>query len=353
MALGGSFVSISGSDFSFIGNPASFAAQKGSLDITANAWAYVQPTMANLGTLTRLGTGSAALQGMASLMTSDNGMGGGAYAGIGYAGMGFGLGLFAISDDFAAGSTIPGAVLQSDTEVDAVFGLGLPIKLFGDTLSIGGDFRPYYRVRANDAFATVVTELLSSAGGGFSQALLDSVNLNAGFGLSMDLGASLQMGSFDLGIAVRNLSPSFPLWTGSYQYFLNYIENAGSLPVTSNGSDQATFLPDLSVGLSWKPRLLPGIFEPSLYLEAQDPVRVVENWQGSASALQLIHAGAEIKLFSFLSLRGGINQGWLSAGAGIKFLYLDLDAAVFTQELGALPGDDPRSGLTLQASLRF
>jgi hypothetical protein len=37
----------------------------------------------------------------------------------------------------------------------------------------------------------------------------------------------------------------------------------------------------------------------------------------------------------------------------LKLLFLDIDAAVFTEELGALPGDNPRSGLALQAAIRF
>ena len=353
MALGGCFTSVQTAETSFFGNPAYFSDSKGGLDISTDAWAYVQPTYANLSALRKAVSGSNVVGDLASLMPSDDGIGGGASLGIGYAGKGLGMGLFAITDDYAAGTSLPGATLQSDTELDAVFGLGIPIKLFGDTLSIGGDFRPYYRVRSNEALADMVTSLIQGGGSDFSSAFLGAVQTYAGFGLSMDAGASMRMGSFDLGLAVRDISPAFPLWKGSFQDLLDYIRDEGSLPVTSNTSTKATFIPDLSLGLAWRPRIAPGKLDPALFLEAQDPVRVAENWQGWASALQMIHAGAELKILNFLSLRGGINRGWLSAGAGLKLLFLDLDAAVFTEELGDLPGDSPRSGLALQASLRF
>ena len=80
---------------------------------------------------------------------------------------------------------------------------------------------------------------------------------------------------------------------------------------------------------------------------------MIQNWDGIGSALDLLHAGAEVRLLSFITLRGGINRGWLSAGAGVRLIFIDLNFAVFTEELGALPGDDPRSGVALQAAIRF
>jgi len=113
------------------------------------------------------------------------------------------------------------------------------------------------------------------------------------------------------------------------------------------------FAPNVSVGLSWAPKLVIGLIEPALYLELQDPVQVIQDWGGIGSALNLLHVGAEAKFLGFITLRGGLNRGWLSAGAGMKLLFLDLNAAVFTEELGALPGDNPRSGLSVQAAFRF
>ncbi len=119
---------------------------------------------------------------------------------------------------------------------------------------------------------------LSSQSGSNSQvSILDGVQVNAGFGLAVDLGASLQLGSFGIGVAVRDISPSFPVWTGSLQDLLDSL-GKNSLPQTTASSNNAVFLPSITAGLSWKPRLLPGLIDPSLYLELQDPVSVIQNW---------------------------------------------------------------------------
>lgn len=351
MALGGSFTSIPTAQFSFFGNPAAFAAPQGSLTLlSVDSWAYIKPTVSNIASFVNAINASNPLAAVAGLMPGNGGIGGGASTGIGYAGKGLGLGVFAITDEFASGDSILGSTLNSDTEVSAVIGLGFPIKLLGTTLSIGGDFRPFYRVRASTSFADVLTTAIG--GSGSQPSVLDNIDVNAGFGLALDLGASLQVGSLGIGLAVRDISPSFPVWTGSLQALLNTL-GTGLLPQTTATSSTAVFLPNVTAGLSWKPRLIPGLIEPSMYLELQDPVSVIQNWDGIGSALNLLHVGAEVKLLNFITLRGGINRGWLSAGAGVRLIFIDLNFAVFTEELGALPGDDPRSGMALQAAIRF
>ena len=240
------------------------------------------------------------------MMPGNGGMGGGASAGFGYAGNGLGLGAFATTDDYAAGYSVPGAILKSDTEVSAVIGLGLPFKVFGSNLYIGGDIRPFFRVRSQAALADI-----------FQTLDLGSLETNAGFGLAMDLGATLQMGSFGLGLAVRDISPAFPVWTGSFNDLLSTLQK-GVLPPTSETSGKAVFLPNVTAGMSWKPKLWPGFIDPAMYLELQDPVSVVANWNGIGSALNLLHLGAEARFFNLITLRGGMNRGWLSVGAGLN-----------------------------------
>jgi hypothetical protein len=69
--------------------------------------------------------------------------------------------------------------------------------------------------------------------------------------------------------------------------------------------------------------------------------------------LTKVHAGAELKFFKFIALRAGMNQGYLTMGAGIDLILFELDAALFTQEVGSFPGDKARSGISLQAAVRF
>jgi hypothetical protein len=347
MSLGGSFTSIPTAEFSFFGNPAAFAAKKGSLTlISTDAWAYIKPTSDNLKILSSLSdpnVNQAALAG--SLMPTNNGIGGGASIGIGYAGRGLGIGVFAITDNWAEGDSVPAAVLKSDTQVSAVAGLGIPFQ-FGDNvrLSVGGDLRPFYRIRMDSSLA----DILSGSATGETIPIWAS----AGFGLAMDLGASLELGSLGIGLAVRDIAPPFPVWYGTVDQLAASLEQ-GSLPEAGDGAEKAVFLPSITAGVSWRPKLLPGLIDPSVYFELQDPVAVIKNADGFGSVLNLTHMGAEVQFLRILSLRAGLNRGWVSVGCGLDLLFLDLDAAVFTEELGELPGDLPRSGFSFSAAIRF
>ncbi|CAM6001623.1 unnamed protein product [Sphagnum balticum] len=57
-----------------------------------------------------------------------------------------------------------------------------------------------------------------------------------------------------------------------------------------------------------------------------------------------IQAGIEITM-PLLSLRGGFNQGYYTAGAGVDFKYLRIDAATYGEELDTYPGATRRPAL--------
>jgi hypothetical protein len=347
MALGGTFTAIPTSEFSFFGNPAGFAAKKATLAlVSTDAWAYVKPTTENVEILKAMGGDTNALSLAGSLMPSNNGIGGGASVGLGFAGRGLGLGFFAVSDNWAEGDSAPGAILTTDTQVSAVVGLGIPFQL-GESvrLSVGGDLRPFYRLRGQASVADVAA-LMEGSGEDAE------IPLNAGFGLSADLGASLELGRLTLGLSIRDIAPPFPVWSGTLDELKSSLEE-GSLPEAGEGAAQVTLLPAVAAGVSWKTKFLPGLIDPSVYFELQDPVAVFRNADGIGSVLNLTHMGAEVKLLSILSLRAGLNRGWLSAGAGIDLLFVHADVSAFTEELGALPGDKPRSGVSLSAAIRF
>jgi hypothetical protein len=347
MALGGVFSSVPTSAFSFFGNPAAFASKKTTYLLpTVDAWAYFRPTAGNIGSLIDNANSSSSLLPAAfSLMAQNGGVGAGASAGLGYAGKGLGLGFFVTSDNFAEGTSPAGASVSSDTEVTGIVGLGFPIHLGSLDLSVGGDLRPFYHVRIHELGQAdvVLADLIDGSGSLYSDSF---------FGVVMDLGAMLKLGDFTVGLSVHDIAPSFPIATSTIAQLQSSL-SSGSLPSTSSATDTAVFTPDIAAGLSWAPKLLPGYVEPSLYFEMQDPITVIRQWSGIGSALNLLHAGGEVKLLNFIMLRGGLNRGWLSAGAGVKLFFLDLNAAVFTEELGSLPGDRPRSGLAIQAAIRF
>lgn len=345
MGLGGSFISLSSGYSSFYGNPAGFASDKGEFTIAdVKTWAYLKPTAANISAATSLLKGgmseSDTISTLNGLLT-QNGFGGGFSFGLGYAGKGLGVGLYAVSDEVASGNTAMGSTLSSSTMINAVIGLGVPVKLGGLRLDIGGDARPYYRMDSVEG-GWGLPDLLTNRD-------LSSEPVYAGFNLAMDFGASLQVNRFRFGLALRDISPTYLMGRYTIGELLTGL-SSGGLP--SPGSDAATAStpPFIAAGAAWQPVLVPHIVEPALYFEVQDPVGIYDNGD---SVWELLHLGAEVKLINLVSLRAGINRGWLSAGVGLDLFFMKIDASVFTEELGRHPGDDPRTGIALQAAIRL
>ena len=66
-----------------------------------------------------------------------------------------------------------------------------------------------------------------------------------------------------------------------------------------------------------------------------------------------LNLGAEFGLFDILTVRGGINRGYLSLGAGIWLPFMQIDASYGWQEFGNQIGDKPVDSLTIKFSLGY
>jgi len=78
--------------------------------------------------------------------------------------------------------------------------------------------------------------------------------------------------------------------------------------------------------------------------------------QSSEQFGKKVHLGTELSL-PFIDLRAGVNQGYTSYGLGLDLLFLSLDAAYYTTELGVYPGQSPDTrielGLTMDLGFDF
>ena len=129
-----------------------------------------------------------------------------------------------------------------------------------------------------------------------------------------------------------------------------------SLQFPTTGSlvtaDQYVIPMDIAMGVSFHPDFgtVNNIIDPTVSLDMRN---IVGALAGTYSPWTLLHVGVEARLFSFFTLRTGINQGYLTLGGGMKFLVFDLNFSVFTRELGAHIGDQPLSGMSFNSSLRW
>jgi hypothetical protein len=78
------------------------------------------------------------------------------------------------------------------------------------------------------------------------------------------------------------------------------------------------------------------------------------NYPGSQQVGKKIHTGVELD-FPVIALRGGLSQGYYTAGASIDLWLLQLDAATYGVELGEYPGqqEDRRYIVQLTVELGF
>lgn len=350
MAQGGSYTAVASGYDSLFSNPAGFASPKGSLTIaSAMPWVYGNPK--------ELGDASDTLdtsQGISDYMeaASKNGVGAGTSAGIAYVGRGLGLGFIVSSDLFLAGNPFPAGIKgYTSNDISLIGGLALsPINLSNFKLSVGADLRPTIRVFA-PLTAEGALEVLDNMN---DTDAMNSIDVYQGAGLGIDLGAKLALGDFTVALTFRDLfGTRYAMTTYGLGDWLDAAQAAGGLPESGTESSDTYIVPmNIILGGAYHPDLggLSFFFDPTIHADIADPIGV---FRDNKSPWSLLHIGTEVKVFRFIKLRGGINQGYITAGAGVRLLFLDLNIAAFTRELGRYAGDNASSGMSAEIALRF
>jgi hypothetical protein len=349
MGMGGSFRVFSSGYETFFGNPAGFSGP-GTLTLAdAATWAYLKPLPSDIGALIAIAQGtipqSEAESGLGR-MIAGNGFGAGASVGLGWAGKGLGIGLTVISDSLATGSSYSDSVLSSRNQANAIFGVAWPLELGPVKFAFGVDIRGFYRLDSLGAwpFGELASTLLS--GQGFYECIA-AQSVLGGYGLAVDTGATLGIGPLSAGIMIRDYGYKFYMENST----IGDIGNSGSLPIL--GTDAYALIPVYTAGLGLK--LNNGkTLASSFYVEVDNPMNFLEKASADfESSLVLLHAGAELKVLNFLSLRGGFNQGLLSFGTGIDLALVEIDAAIFSERISENADSLGRSGLAVQVAVRF
>ena len=258
----------------------------------------------------------------------------GGQVGLGYAGNGIGLGLFAKAEATVDGTTILQAYGTAHNTITFVGGLGLT---FG-SLDLGVSIRPtilgFTRVNA----APIVSSYLTGAS--IDLATMFTNTVYYGSGLGVDIGALLRLGPFQVGLAVKDLLGTRIVYRKSDfdTYYRSLLQ--GSLPIgdelTPAEQDGIGLIPmKVNAGLQFHPDLgtLARVIDPSVGVDLLDITSLTRTLQaGEALApeqiLSVLNFGAELRLLRILSLRGGYYGGYLAAGLGMKLFFVDVNAAV-------------------------
>lgn len=262
--------------------------------------------------------------------------------GSSYIGHGFGVGLIADERSFAKGSLLLGTSATIDMTLALCIGYSFPVDIQVGTLHLGLSARPMYKTYG-------VVPLTSVIGNGSN---MTSIPVLSGYGLGWDMGAIAEMGEFCAGLALRDIgSTPFNMHSGTLGDTLtHFVTNMTNFSSTTSSVYRIPMT--IALGGSWKPEipLYKNIFEPQIMADLQIPL---EDQFTEPSFLTWVHLGAEAKFLSFLSVRTGLNQGYFTMGMGMRILAVDINWAIYADEMGRYAGTTKRSGMTLEAALKF
>lgn len=349
MGMGGTFRVFATGYQAFFGNPAGFSGP-GSLTLAdVAAWGYFNPTPSNIGALIGIAQGTTPVsEAEASLgkLVADKGFGGGTSIGLGWSGKGFGAGLTLISDALATGASYSDSTVTVKNQANAILGMAWPLDLGPFTFNFGVDMRTFYRIDSSGTwpFADLASAFLNGQG---YTAEIAALAVNGGYGLAVDTGATVSFGPVSAGVMIRDYGYKFYMGEAT----VGAIVDSGAFPI--NGSNAYSLVPVYTAGLALNFREGKSLAS-SFYVEADDPMNFYAQAKADFnSSLELLHVGAEMKFLNFLALRAGFNEGLLSFGAGIDLALIELDAAVFSEKIDAATSGPGRSGIAVQAAIRF
>lgn len=355
LGQGGSFTAVSRGYNALFTNPAGFARDGGSFTLlSATATPYFIPSEGQIESLSSIVENPNRIEdsiGILSDIITSNGIGSGISAGFGIVGKGLGLGLVANVDFYGKGVTALGTKVDVAYTLAGIAGYAVPLDLGFMQLAIGGDVR--YMLKKEMQDISLLTLLDDNQSGTF--------DVLYGSGLAIDAGLIAELGPLSAGFSVRDIGGTAYDYSGAtipsenLDLFFNPMtgdleQELYSANLIADGDQYVTPM-TLSYGLAFHPDLgfLRWLIDPTLHVEYRDTFYD----DSDPSFWTKVHAGTEIKVLRFMKVRAGINQGYLTAGFGAKILFLDVNAAFFTREMGTLAGANPNQGFSLEAAIRF
>lgn len=347
---GGSFTAVAKGYNSLFTNPAGFAREGGSFTLlSATASPYFVPSEEQVTALSEIGdTPEDAIDILADVITT-NGIGAGISGGLGLVGKGLGLGLVSNVDFYGKGVTAAGTNIDVTYTFAGIAGYAVPLNLGFSQLYIGGDVRYMVRKEMKDIKLSDFLDDSSAV----------DFNVLYGNGLAVDAGAIMELGPFNLGLSLRDIGGTTMSYSGavlpSEEMAAFFAPGASEMePYTDNtliDGNTYTIPMTVSYGLAYHLDLglLSWLVDPTFHVEYRDTMYQ----EYDPSTWTKIHAGTEVRVLRFIKLRAGINQGYATAGIGMKLLFLDVNAAYFTREMGTYAGTLPNEGFSLEAAIRF
>ena len=269
---------------------------------------------------------------------------------FGYVGNGLGFGFFNASGvTFATQGTVP--TLTAGVHEDLLFVGGYTFRIalpqaMQSTLDLGASVKAFARGGLDFSESILdIFSLLSS--GDFSTLLNKPFNLDVGFG--MDAGVLYSWNRMiSFGIVGRDLYA--PVVRNTYTSFTAF--GSGSSPALSYGTAPI----ELSAGILLSPNLGPVedyISDLKIAIDYADILDFLTHPETSTNPVLHVGLGLEARVLEILSIRGGFDQGYFSAGIGLNLTAFKLGLAMYGSELSSEPGLRPAYNLLVSIDFKY
>ena len=279
---------------------------------------------------------------------TSSGMGASVQFGAGYVGKRIGIGFMSVTEMNAPqAETTLGLTADIMSTSGMVFGYAHPFELGQFKLVVGGDVRPMYRVVIDDIDIESLTSSLGGSGGDIS---FSSVDAMGGFGVGFDLGADFYWRDLIASVTMRDI--------GNTRYFFKPLNTVFGMEFSGNDIDDVYVTPwTLNFGVAYNPTLgkVNRFLDPTVHASWSQPLVREDaiNGYSAKSFWTRLDMGAEVVLLSSVALRAGFQGGYFTAGFGLDLFFLELNGALYSEELGTHAGDKQYMGGSLEMAIRF
>jgi hypothetical protein len=282
---------------------------------------------------------------------TSTGLGGSVQIGGGYVGRRLGLGFMTVVGlDAPPVETTLGLYGDMTMTSGLVAGYAHPFELGKLKLVLGADVRPMYRVVAKNVNITALMDSFGGTGDESGGISFSAVNALGGFGVGFDMGADLYWRDLITSFTMRDI--------GSTRYFLKPIDSAYGIQFANEEIDEIYVTPwTMNFGVAYNPTLgrLNKFVDPTIHGALTQPLASEDSIYGydSQSFWSRLDLGAEVVLLSSVALRAGLQGGYFTAGFGLDLFFVELNGALYTDEMGSHAGDQPQMGGSVEFAIRF
>ncbi|MGL1894457.1 MAG: hypothetical protein OCD02_22690 [Spirochaetaceae bacterium] len=283
-----------------------------------------------------------------------NGLGYSPVLSLGFAGDGLGIGLLINMDSEVFGNELHTTELDSVITTSLLLGYAMTIPLGIVDIDVGVGARPMYKIRVSSELPPVIDLLLSDSLLSDNDETYQEMEYLTGIGFGWDLGTKVHFKDLTVGLSLIDMFGTN--MTYNYNTYDDIV--AGDFLGSESATDEYITPMSVKLGFSYNPTLgsMNSIFNPTLsadykflFVDGDS----VEDYVDQSEVWNNLSIGLDIELFKFINARAGINQGYITLGTGIKLLFMEINAAVYSKEIGDSVGDRQQMGAAIEFAIRF